>query len=141
MYYLGEKIFQIYFNVKKIIKPNRRISEEKMKKIKEIVEEKSIKNKKEKKNKLEKNIKKINKNESEKIITILKKVRLNTEKNYFDKAKNLIIEGFAVDKHNKELNIELASIYESEKDFKKAEYIYIDLLKKHESKFEILKKL
>lgn len=142
MYYLLEKTFQIYFNVKKIVNPKRKISDDKIKKIKKISENIVKKNNEKLKNKKSlKNAKKISKLDLEKISTIIKKVRLNIEKKYFDKAKNLIIEWLAIDKFNKDLNLSLASIYENEKDFKKAEYIYIDLLKVNESKFEILKKL
>jgi len=93
LYYSVEKISQIYCNVRKTIKPSRKISEEKIEKIKKIVEEKKIiKKTKTKSKKVEKKSKKLSKNDSERIIEILKKVRLNTDKQYFDKAKNLLIE-------------------------------------------------
>ena len=59
----------------------------------------------------------------------------------FDTAKSLIIEWLAIDKLNKDLNLELASVYEEEKEYKKWEYIYIDLLDAYKDNFEVLKKL
>ena len=68
-------------------------------------------------------------------------MRLNKSKWYLDTSKSLIIEWLAIDKLNKDLNLNLASIYEEEKEYKKAEYIYIDLLDAYKDNFEILKKL
>lgn len=76
-----------------------------------------------------------------KIIELLKKIKLNISKSEYDLAKNLIIEWLSIDKFNKDLNIELSSIYILEKDYIKAEYIYKDLLLVHNDDFDILKKL
>ena len=138
IYYLYEKIAIISKNIKNIISPDKKNLEKNIEKIKKIEEIKSEKNSKIKKVKTEK---KITAKESKKIAEILKRVRLNRSKWYLDTSKSLIIEGLAIDKLNKELNIELASIYEEEKEYKKAEYIYIDLLDAYRDNFEILKKL
>ena len=59
---------------------------------------------------------------------------------YID-AKAKIIEWLSVDKFNKELNILLASIYEKDKDYKKAELIYKDLIVLNDLDIEIYLKL
>lgn len=79
--------------------------------------------------------------EKNKIIELLKRIKINISKAEYDLAKNLIVEWLTIDKFNIELNIELASIYILEKDYHKAEFIYKDLLLVHEEDFEILKKL
>lgn len=79
--------------------------------------------------------------EKNKIIELLKKIKINISKGEYDLAKNLIVEWLTIDKFNIDINIELASIYLLEKDYIKAEYIYKDLLLVHNDDFEILKKL
>ncbi|MDD2486844.1 MAG: hypothetical protein PHS92_00535 [Candidatus Gracilibacteria bacterium] len=59
---------------------------------------------------------------------------------YID-AKAKIIEGLSIDKFNKELNILLASMYEKDKDYKKAELIYKDLIVLNDLDIEIYLKL
>ena len=88
--------------------------------------------------KKEKNLSETHKN---RLIDIIKKVRVNTSKSYYEAAKSLIVEWLAIDKFNKELNLELAMIYEAEKNFKNAEYVYRDLIEIHNENYEILKKL
>ncbi len=75
------------------------------------------------------------------LIEILKRVQANSAKGYFDTAKNLIVEGLALDSGNKGLNLELAKIYEKEKNYKNAQYIYEDLIEKLEDNYEVIKKL
>ncbi len=75
------------------------------------------------------------------LIEILKRVQTNSAKWYFDTAKNLIVEWLAIDDGNKELNLELANIYEKEKNYKNAQYIYEDLIEKLEDNYEVIKKL
>jgi len=75
------------------------------------------------------------------IIGILKKIKVNSAKWYFDASKNLIVEWLAIDKYNKDLNMELAFIYEKEKNYEKAEYIYRDLKEILNDDFEVSKKL
>lgn len=79
--------------------------------------------------------------EKNKIIELLKKIKINISKSEFDLAKNLIVEWLTIDKFHIDLNIELASIYILERDYIKAEYIYKDLLLVHNDDFDILKKL
>jgi tetratricopeptide (TPR) repeat protein len=79
--------------------------------------------------------------EKQAIIEILKKIKVHVVKWYFDSARALIIEGLAIDKFNKDLNMNLASIYEKEKKFQNAEYIYRDLSEVLKDDFEVKKKL
>jgi len=135
-YYIIEKFILTYVNIKKIIKPDRKILEEKAKKIKE----KAIENKSKQKRKTTNTIK-LSPEQNKKIKEIVKRVQINTAKWYYDTAKSLIVEWLAIDKYNKDLNLELAWIYEADKDYKKAEFIYRDLLEVQEDTFIILKKL
>jgi len=135
-YYLYEKILTIFKNIKNIISPDKKHIENRIEKIKNI-----DKTKKEKTKKTEEKTKTITAKDSKKIAEIIKRVKINKSKWYFDTARSLIIEWLSIDKINKDLNLELASIYEEEKDYKKAEYIYIDLLDAYKDNFEVLKKL
>lgn len=137
IYFISEKLYIMYFNVKKLVKPDKKIMEEKAQKINQILKEKEQNNKENNTDK----VKKLSEKDSKKVAEILKRVQINSSKWYTDTAKWLIIEWLAIDKYNKSLNLELAKIYENEKNYTKAEYIYIDLLKAYENNFEILKKL
>ena len=75
------------------------------------------------------------------ISELLKRVKINSTKWYFDQAKALIVEWLSIDKFNKDLNLELAIIYEKEKKFESAAYIYRDLLEKYPDDLDILRKL
>lgn len=59
----------------------------------------------------------------------------------YSDAKAKIIEWLSIDKFNKELNLLLASIYEKDKDYKKAELIYKDLIVLNDLDIEIYLKL
>lgn len=133
--YLLEKVFIIYKNIRNIIKPDKKLLKDKENKIKEIImwKEKIIEPKQIRK--------KITPDQAQKISEILKKARLNITKWYIDDARTQIIEWLTIDNYNKDLNFELAQLYEDDDEYKKAEYIYIDLLKIYENTFEILKKL
>lgn len=85
--------------------------------------------------------KNLSEEDKNKLIEIIKKVKLNSSKGYYETAKSLIIEGLAIDKYNTELNLELAHIYEEEKNYKNAEYIYNDLMHVQKSNMDILKRL
>ncbi|MDD3646239.1 MAG: hypothetical protein PHH06_02400 [Candidatus Gracilibacteria bacterium] len=126
----------MYFNIKRIVKPDKKLLQEKADKISEL-----LKNREEKIIEKHELKQKLNEKESKKIAEILKRVDINFSKGYIDTAKSLIIEGLAIDKYNKDLNLSLAKIYENEKEYTKGEYIYIDLLKAYKDNFEILKKL
>lgn len=83
----------------------------------------------------------ITKKDKLRLTEILKRVKMNASKWYFDTAKNLVIEWLAIENTHKELNLELASIYEREKNYKNAQYIYEDLLEKHPENYEIIKSI
>jgi tetratricopeptide (TPR) repeat protein len=85
--------------------------------------------------------KKLSEEEKSRLTEIIKKVKVHSQKSYFDSAKALIIEGLAIDKFNKDLNLELARIYEEEKNYKNAEYIYRDIVDVVKNNDDILKKL
>lgn len=59
----------------------------------------------------------------------------------YSDAKAKIIEWLSIDKFNKQLNILLASLYEKDKDYKKAELIYKDLIVLNDHDTEIYLKL
>jgi Tfp pilus assembly protein PilF len=56
-------------------------------------------------------------------------------------ARWMIIQGLSLDKQNRELNIMLAWLYEQDRHFEKAEFIYKDLALIHPDNTEILEKL
>ena len=87
------------------------------------------------------NVTKISEKNKLKVIDIVKRVKLNSSKGYFDFAKNLIVEWLSLDKFNRELNLELAIIYEKEKNYLNAEYIYKDLLEHLKVDFVVMKNL
>ncbi|USN58748.1 MAG: hypothetical protein H6767_01230 [Candidatus Peribacteria bacterium] len=133
-YYLGEKIYHAYFHVKKMVTPIVVEEKEHQKKIRLSGKEENYKKDRGVATKLtDKKLKRL--------IEIHKRVKMNASKGYIDTAKALIVEGLAIDKFHKELNIELANIYEKEKNYIKSEYIYRDLIDVLEDDFEILKRL
>jgi len=73
-----------------------------------------------------------------KLTELLKRIHINKVKWYHDKARTLIVEWLAIDKHNKNLNLHLADIYEIEKEYQKSEYIYRDILAKYEWDLDVL---
>lgn len=72
---------------------------------------------------------------------IAKLAKTKIARGEFTEAKGKIIEGLAFDKFDKELNCLLASLYERDKDFKKAELVYKDLIVVHDTDPEIYMKL
>lgn len=132
VYYSFLKINKYYFSVKKNIKKEE-ISNVKtaLNKVDLNIKENNIK---------QENIH-LSNSEKLQISEILKRVKLNFSKWYYKTAKSLIVEWLAIDKNNKELNLELADIYIEEENHKNAKYIYEDLLKNHSTDFEIIKKL
>lgn len=133
LYYLWIRLFIIYFKVKKAVKP------EKIQNNKTALNKVNLANGNNQ-TKINKK-KKVSDSDKKKISEILKRVQINSSKGYFDTSKNLIVEWLSIDKHNKELNLELASIYEKEKNYINAEYIYKDLLDVLKVDFEVMKKL
>jgi len=134
IYFTGDKIYSYYFSVKIILKPQ---NINKTLKLKKINLENKEKNYKKKLNKW------INLSEQQKIdlTNIIKRVDTNIVKWYYDKARNLIVEWLAIDKYNKDLNIELAIIYEKEKKYKNAEYIYNEVIENIKDATSVIKKL
>lgn len=157
IYYIAHRINTIYLGIKKLfVSENWRQSfkekEEKQEELQETwwIEEWSEKVEEVKKAPLKviKDEKKqtikernLTQEEREKLSEITKKVKINSSKSYLEKAKSLIIEGLAIDKYDKDLNLELATIYEKEKNYKNAEYIYEDLKYMYKNDKNILKRL
>ena len=137
IFFVAEKAYAMYHNLRNIVKPDKKILQDKEDKITKILKDKDKQLQKISKS----SRKKLSEKDFKKVAEILKRVEINAIKWYNDTAKWLLIEWLAIDKYNKSLNLELAKLYESEKNYIKAEYIYIDLLKAYEDNFEILKKL
>ena len=76
-----------------------------------------------------------------KIVEILRKEAIYYERWDYEKAKNLIIEWLALDKFHKHLNLELANIYNKQREYIKSEYIYRELIENQKEDFDLLKKL
>ncbi len=133
LYYIWTKAFKLYFNVKKVIKP------ENIENRKSALNKVNLKQAKEKP-KSKKNSK-ISLDDKDKLEKIVKQVESNIAKWYEDLAKSRIVEWLSIDKYNRELNLILAWIYEKEKNYINAEYIYKDLLEHLKTDFEIMKKL
>lgn len=75
------------------------------------------------------------------VIEIAKIVRTKIARGELTEARLRIIEGLSIDKWNKELNCLLASLYERDNEYRKAEFIYKDLILVHETDPEIYMKL
>lgn len=83
----------------------------------------------------------VNAETSEKLREIIKRVQVNISRWYLDSARTLIIEWLALHKDNKDLNLLLADVYEREKKYQNAEYIYRDLLDVYGEESYILQRL
>ena len=125
VYFAACKAHKWYFNVKKVIK------KEEISKVKSALNKVDL-NTKENNYKKSKVTKQLTDDQINNLTEILKRAKINSTKWYFDTAKWLIIEWLSIDKFNKDLNLELANIYEKEKNFKNAEFIYNDLLDVYE---------
>jgi len=136
VYYLSTKFASVYKFTRSLFKKTRYIEQVQQNNINNTKKTENINHKEFKKEVLE-----LNEIEKRKIKDLLKQIHLNKARWEYDIAKNIIIEALLIDKFNKEINIELASLYIIEWDFVKAEYIYKDLLLVHNDDFEILKKL
>lgn len=133
LYFIWDKLVEIYYNLKKIVTPKKVKRKTWIKKI-------DIKSK-ENNYKKEKNLSTLTKENKEKLANIVKRVKNNSSKWYIDVARALIVEWLAIDKYNKDLNLELAKLYEKEKKYKNAEYIYNDILENIKDSIVILKRL
>lgn len=127
LYYLWDFIKSFYV----------KIQEEKQQKL----ERKEIREKKREEQEITPNIKKEKEEEkkeekknyitpetSEQIREIAKRAHVNVSRWYFETARSLIIEWLALKKHDKDLNLLLADVYEREKKFQNAAYIYQEML-------------
>lgn len=74
----------------------------------------------------------------EKITENIAIARTLLARNMFIEARSVIIEGLSLDKKNKDLNILLASLYERDRAYEKAEFIYKDIAESAPNDIEIL---
>lgn len=65
---------------------------------------------------------------SEQIREIAKRAQVHISRGYLESARSLIVEGLALKKHDKQLNFLLADVYEREKKYEHASYVYEDVL-------------
>ena len=77
----------------------------------------------------------------EKITTILSTVQTLIARGHLEEARAAIINGLALDKDHRELNILMASLYERDSAYSKAEYIFKDLARIYPDDAEILNHL
>lgn len=75
------------------------------------------------------------------ITELAKLIRTKIARWELTEARSKIIEGLAIDKWHKELNCLLASLYERDNEYRKAEFIYKDLILVHHADPEIYMKL
>jgi len=136
-YYIYDYILNIYYKIRKVFSWPKNIEEESKWKINMDKEVQKVTIKRT----YNPSLKNLTEEERQKIAETLKRIKVNVEKWYFDIARSLIIEWLTIDKYNKELNIELANIYEKERNYKNAEYIYKDLAIVHQDNTVILRKL
>jgi len=132
LFFLSEKAYAMYFSVKTIVSPKKEIKITKRGKRMNL----SWNNKSTKVI-----IKQLTQAEKEKLADIVKRAKVNASKWYFDSAKHLIVEWLAIDKYNKDLNLELAAMYEKEQNYKNAEFIYKDLIDAIWKDINVMKKL
>lgn len=135
LYFIWLKIHRTYFKVKKVIK------KEEISQVKTALNKVDLNTKEKNYKKMVSDWNPLTREEKNQISEILKRAKINSTKWYFDTAKTIIIEWLSIDKFNKDLNLELALIYEKEKKFENAEYIYKDLIENYWEDLEILKKL
>lgn len=83
----------------------------------------------------------ITQEQSEKLREISKRAQVNISRGYYESARILIVEGLTLKKDDKELNLLLADVYEREKNYKNAAYIYNDMLETYEDDEFILQRL
>lgn len=81
------------------------------------------------------------KNHNETIFALVGNIKTLIARGQTTEARSLIIQWLALDKRHRELNLLLGSLYEAERHFEKAEYVYKDLALDHSDDIEILEKL
>jgi tetratricopeptide (TPR) repeat protein len=72
---------------------------------------------------------------------LAKIIRTKIARGEITEARTKIIEGLSIDKWHKDLNCLLASLYERDNEYRKAELIYKDLILVHDTDAEIYMKL
>ncbi len=77
----------------------------------------------------------------EKIVEIVSVVKTLIARGQLEDARGLIVSGLALDKNHRELNLLMASLYERDHAYTKAEYIFKDLAKTYPDDAEILEHL
>lgn len=132
IFFILEKVYNAYFHVKKIVEPKK--SKPRKKKSKKLKISQENKNQ-------PSEVIKLSAQDKQKLIDIVKRAKINASKWYFDTARHIIVEWLAIDKFNKDLNIELAGIYEKEHNYKNAEFIYKDLIEAIWKDCDVMKKL
>ncbi len=76
--------------------------------------------------------KKLKASEKQALDALIKKIKAKLVVQEYEEARSAIIEGLIIDRHNIELNILMAQLYEKEDDFEKAEILFRDLLLHHD---------
>lgn len=79
--------------------------------------------------------------EKQYLTELIKTIKTRIARGEFNEARARIIEGLSIEKFNKELNCLLASLYEKDRDYKKAELIYKDLILMNDTDPELYLKL
>lgn len=151
--------FSLLVIMKNIVKPNRKeladeeikaVIEEKLEKIEEeqlsdeapyIPDEEKEKIEEIGESETDENSSELSKEDRDEVIEIAKIAQTKINRWEYSDAKAKIIEWLSIDKFNKQLNVLLASLYEKDKDYKKAELIYKDLIVLNDHDTEIYLKL
>lgn len=79
--------------------------------------------------------------EKQYLTELIKTIKTRIARGEFSEARARIIEGLSIEKFNKDLNCLLASLYEKDRDYKKAELIYKDLILMNDTDPELYLKL
>ena len=81
------------------------------------------------------------KNNSEFLFALTNQVRTHVARGQTLEARGLIVQWLALEKNHRDLNLILAELYEGDRQFEKAEFIYKDLAEDFPNDGEILEKL
>lgn len=143
---LGYSLYYAFDILFAKFKAKQQQKKEKIEKRKKLLEKSQQESSQESQEKSTQTQQKFNKNSTQSVDLewmreTLKRIQVNKARWYYETARSLIIEWLAFDKNNKDFNLELADIYELEENYKKAEYIYKDLLVIYVDNIELLKKL
>lgn len=76
--------------------------------------------------------KKLKASEKQALEWLIKKIKAKLAVQEYEEARSAIIEWLIIDRHNVELNILMAQLYEKENDFEKAEILFRDLILHHD---------